>query len=256
MTRDEKVIEILKTGAEIAGGVTGAAISLYSGSPEALLFGAALNPVIKNLFLDFTNRTLSRREEIKIGAAADFAIVKIAKYLESGLKPRNDDFFDYDVNKRSNADEIFEGVLLKCKQEHEEKKIPFISNIFVNTAFSQDFSVSEANFLLSISENITYRKMCILSIFERNSFTEKIKLKNNPYHNITIPFETASILQEIYELVNMGLLNSTYSLFIANWTQLVPNKTELSNLGKRYCTFMGLEDIDEEDLKLIVNYLK
>src|SRR5690606_38389992 len=129
----EKLVNYLKLGSEIAGGAVGGAIGLVGGPAGAIIGGGAGVIVSKGL-IELTERFLSNRESIRASAAAAYSIMAINDRIEAGEEQRNDGFFD-PINGRSKAEELFEGVLIKCKNEYQEKKIKFISSIYSNTVF-------------------------------------------------------------------------------------------------------------------------
>lgn len=85
--------------------------------------GAVVGKTTKRVIIEFASRLLSSREEARIGATISYAALKIQQRLDAGDIPRSDGFFSADETGRSNADEIFEGVLLKAKNEIQEKKL-------------------------------------------------------------------------------------------------------------------------------------
>ncbi len=230
--------------------------------PPGIILGNVIGDGIEKVLNDIANRVLSKREEERVGASSILILKKINGCLKSGCKPRDDDFFSKKVNNRSSADEIFEGVLLKCKNEHEEKKIHFISNIFPNVAFSNEISVGEANHLIQEAQNLTYRKMCILSMLkdkEKNEGTDKwITLREKHYMDLKseINFKTISILQEMFELYSNGLIYCENYDSLSNYSHIWPNQMHLTKLGNRYCEIMGLKYIPQVDKITIINLLK
>jgi len=262
----EKVEALISNGSEIAGAAIGGAVGFLAGGPVAAAAGGALavgiSKGIGKLLSDIANRNLSKRERIRVGATVAFALAKIKSYLDSGRIPRDDGFFGDKGNKRSNAEEIFEGVLLKSKNEHEEKKAKILGNIFANIAFWPGFSVGEANHLLQIAGNLTYRKMCILSLIERKTQIQGIKLREDEYRGFKgqILYESISILQEIYEMYNLGMIackskSSEGHEALLGWTDVAPNRLLLTPMGKRYYKVMGLQDIPKKDIKEVARYL-
>ncbi|MFW0859201.1 MAG: hypothetical protein AAGB97_03340 [Dehalococcoidia bacterium] len=262
----EKVELLISTGSEIAGAATGAAIGFLAGGPAGAAVGGASGVIISKgtrLLSDIADRFLSKREKIRVGATAAFALAKIKSHLHAGFKVRNDGFFADKEEKRSGAEEIFEGVLLKAKNEHEEKKAKILGNIFANIAFLQGFSVGEANHLLQIAQNLTYRGMCVLSLIKRKDQIQDVKLREESYLEFKgerIFYETISTLQEAYQIYNSGLIackqkSSEGYLAMVGWTDLAPNRSLLTPMGERYYEVMGLEDIPEEDIKEVAKYL-
>ena len=88
----------------------------------------------------------------------------------------------------SPAVEIAEGMLLAARNEYEEKKLPFFGNLLANIAFDPTIDREQANLLIKIGENVTFRQMCILSVFadhDRFDFG-RISLRSSgfPYPNL------------------------------------------------------------------------
>ena len=269
---------LIEAGSNIAGAAGGAIGAFLGGAEGAALggvTGGGVTGILKTIG-DVAHRNLSKREEIRIGAAVSFAIDKIRIRLRAGETPRNDGFFqEREYDSRSDAEEILEGALLKSKNEHEEKKIQIIANIFANVAFSSDISTREANHILQVAEGMTYRKMCLLALFERKAEIKGISLGTKDTSNAFDGNEDSkpivddlSILQEIYELNNSGLVglidrdsnsgqvvaNNIYTVLF-DLNNVIPDKMHLTDLGKRYYTVMNLSEISEEDLREIATAL-
>jgi len=267
-TDKDKLKSLISAGSNITGAAAGGVMGFLIGGPLGATIGGPLGILIYKGLSDMANRVLSTREVTRVGATAQYAITKVKERLDSGDKLRDDDFFEDKRKGRTDAEEIFEGVLLKAKTEHEEKKTKILGNIFANIAFFRGFSVGEANHLLRITENLTYRKMCILSLVKRKDEIQGIKLREESYSDyweepgkkITL-FETASTVQEAYEMYGLGLIlckdraeeGSFWSL--TEWTDIAPNGLELTPMGERYYQVMGLDDIPEEDVREVARYL-
>lgn len=176
--------------------------------------------------------------------------------------PRTDNFFEEQENHRTSAEEIFEGVLLKSKNEHEEKKARIYANIFANVAFDSNISKSEANYILQLASNFTYRQICILALIGSKNQITGLKLRNDSYHTSIsqMPYETISILLEIHPMYNLGLLlakdgSSDGATYPIDWPGTVPDHLFLAGMGDRYYSVMGLQDIPEADIIEIGKYL-
>ncbi len=178
-----KAKRLIYAGGDIAGPAVGSAVGFLVGGPGGAALGGALGGLASRVVHDMANRLLSTREEIRVGAAAFYAIDGIMERLRSGCEPRQDGFFAAKEQGRPDAEEVFEGVLLKAKNEHEEKKVRILGSIFANTAFFTGFSAGEANHLLRIAENLTYRKMCILSLIKRKDEIQGINLREASYYD-------------------------------------------------------------------------
>jgi hypothetical protein len=272
----ERVKQVIDSSSNVVGTAVGNTLGfILADAPGAALggaIGASLTGVLKQVFFDVANRRLSEREEIRIGTSAYFAVTKIQARLDSGEKPREDGFFSRENQyARSDADEIFEGTLLKSKNEHQEKKIRFIANIFSNTTFHSEINSSEANHILQVAENMTYRQMCLLALFERKAEINDIRLatkdatKDDDEDSSII--KDISLLQEIFQLYNLGLVaqllvesknsdeftggyitNEKNYLLLDGYDTVSPVDIVLKDLGKRYFNVMSLSEIPYEDV--------
>ncbi len=264
MSLDDKIKSLISMGGEITGPAAGSAIGFLVGGPGGAAVGGLSGVIISRGLSDITGRLLSKREKVRVGATATYAITKVKARLDSGDELRNDGFFQDKGKGRTDAEEIFEGVLLKAKNEHEEKKARILGNIFANTAFFPGFSVGEANHLLRIADNLTYRKMCILSLIKRKDEIEGIKLRQDYYgyelDYEKMSYETISLLQEAFDIRGDGLIVCKDEfgegiIAMTEWNDICPNTLELTQMGERYYQVMGLDDISEEDVLEVAGYL-
>ena len=94
----DRIREFVEPGSEIAGNVAGAAIGLMTAGPVGALAGAACGPVITSVFkrtcLELYDRVTSKREKIRAGAAAAYALTQIDERIQQGEQLRDDGFFE------------------------------------------------------------------------------------------------------------------------------------------------------------------
>ena len=256
-----KAIELIESGSEIAGSAVGGAVGFFAGGPAGAAGAAALGSTLGKAISDFANRHLSRKQEVRVGACAAIAINSIKEMENSGLKLRDDGFFEESNDRQSDAEEIFDGVLLHSKNEHEEKKIKHLGIFYAKIAYSPGVSKSEANHLLNLSNSLTYRKMCILSILMKINSGENLGLLDRNYRGREepIPYETVSLLQEIVELHSQGLIAEIMSdkgyTINSGWSDITPNSQGLRPLGFRLATLLGVDQIPRSDIDPIVEQL-
>ncbi|MGI0016984.1 MAG: hypothetical protein ACREBU_26475, partial [Nitrososphaera sp.] len=126
-----------------------------------------------------------------------------------------------------------------------------LGSIFANVAFSPVISVGEANHLLQIATALTYRQMCILSLVERKrQGLIVIQLRKEPFRG-TLPFETLSILQQIFQMYSLGLLSPMGGGYWLSWFEIVPDALTTTGPGARCYQAMGLQDIPVQDLEAV-----
>lgn len=259
---DDKAKQLIEMGSEIAGAAVGGALGFLAGGPIGAASAGVLGVIIAKstgkLISDVANRYLSYREEIRIGATAAFALSAIQDRLTEGDKPRDDGFFTSQAGENSSAEEIFEGILLKSKNEHEEKKIRLLGNFFANLAFAPEISAAEANHLLKVAESLTYRQMCLLTLFHlKPKMEEPLRKVDYSDSDQDISLETISLLQEIMDMYNQGLLvrvagNGSGFVALLGWGDIAPDLMTLTPLGEHLAMLLGFDADNKDVFKALV----
>ena len=274
---EQKVKYIVEMGAEIAGGAVGTALGLLTANPVLAVTLGAVGAGISKTLIDTAEKYLSNREKMRAGAAAGQAITDIYDRIQTGQKLRNDNFFDNTGQSRASSEELFEGVLLSAKNEHEEKKITYISNIFSNSIFNT-ISIGEANHVLRIASNLTYRQMCILSLINTSSSLVNTNLSNkwlrdNEELISLLSIESISLRQEIMDMYSQGLIacevieenedwgsaritKEDNNLAMMGWYDVVPAGLKLTELGDLCYSSMSLKNIPTKDLSEVAKLLE
>lgn len=254
----DKLKNFLKKGSEISGGAIGGAIGLIGG-PGGAILGGGLGVLSAQLLNEVIERSLSDRQKIRIAATSTFLFDGIANRLDQGENIRDDDFFEKVVYERSKAEELFEGTLMKCANQFQEKKIKFISRIFEKTIFDKSISAETANQLLSIADSLTYRKLCVISFYGRRTidFTGEVLMKDpySWYPSLTFTTNEKLLLQDLFDLTNLDILDKGNLLAVTN-KDMMPDKLSLSEIGKSLMDIMNLVEIERADIAPIVEGLR
>jgi hypothetical protein len=236
--------ELIELGADIAGSAAGGVLGFFAAGPGGAAVGAiAATALTKflNIISDVARRHLSKREKVRTGAGLLFALEKITFYLKSGLELRNDGFFDTDTTGRSKSDEILEGVLLKCRDEAEERKVRLLGNIYANVAFRPEISIAAANWLIQKADELTYRQLCMLSIIEQKENKGVSWGSNDGDPAFELEYKA------IESFISRD--NSQYAIRLEQETGEGRTITGLSRSGKFIYDLMNLDEISDEDLK-------
>ncbi len=234
--------------ASIEGGKT----FLETGNPGSAVIAGSHNLVqsIVDTGADYAQRSLSEAETDRVTRALEYIKSGVSARIAQGLEP-NAEFFIHNDSGRKPSVEICEGVLQKCKLEYEELKLPYVSNIFVNAPFMSQYSNEEVFYRLMLSEKLTYRQLCILSLV--GSSRDKSTLKKTDYVSGRKSYDLRSLLSETFDLYNMGLVQNyihsegrAYSL--SGLLTITPHNLTLTKDGERQFEIMGLEKFSEDDL--------
>jgi hypothetical protein len=247
-----------------AGGFIGFSATGPLGAAAAGAAGVVATKALIRIYHEVEGRLLSKREKARIETIKDCAIRKFEEKSAKGMIPRRDGFFEdpainltacveIPVGKLPAAEEIYEGILLAAQREHEEKKVQFLANLLVNFAFYPIVDKSMANLLIKLGKAITYRQMCIISIFGR---TNEFELRKENYRGLEeIKFTVISLLEEIADLWKQEILTSS-APGLKGMTSINPSKMMLQGMGTLLYELMELQEIDKADIELVVLLLK
>ena len=238
------------------------------GGPVGAVAGAAAGPVtartLRGLAVEFRERVLGHREEVRVGAAIAVASVKIREKLDAGEQPRQDGFFTDEEQNRSTAKEVFEGVILAAQREAEEKKVRFYGNLLANLAFEEDIDRSQGNYLIRLGEQLSYRQLCLLSLFAQNTLVSDeqnhFNLRVGSYRGRVkagspIATDKIVLLQEVYDLYQRGILENGGSAMIDK-SDANPSVLSPEGVAVNLYNLMELWEVDPADLQPLIRLLR
>lgn len=246
---------LVQAGIAIAGNVAGVGVTLSSGDP---FLGAAAGAAIQQAGGEVAARLLGPREEARVGAAMLYAADRLKMLVEEGASIRTDGFFADDVD-RSDGSEVVEGVLLAAQRDHEEKKLRFYGNLLAAIAVTPDIDVGFANLLIRYAEVLSYRQLCLLALIKDK---DDYSLRDERVRDGDT-WPQRAVLEELDEL---GWAKREMVMPIpVEWDGSGrrplqekmgrPASSQLANYGTVLHALMGLDTIEEEDIRQLADLL-
>jgi hypothetical protein len=146
----------------------GGAIGLIGG-PIGAMGGAAtgvvLTRALRRTGLEVYDRMLVARQQVRVGATLGIAANDVDELSTSGASLRTDDFFEERDRRRSDADELMEGVLLHAADAYQELKLRHLAAIMPALAFRSDVSTTDGHWITDLASRLTWRQLVVLAIF-------------------------------------------------------------------------------------------
>lgn len=265
MTTDDRTKAILEKGVEVLGGTASTAFGLLVGGPVGGLVGAAVSPVLTGglkVVADMAHRTLSSREETRLGTAALHTLSIIRERLESGEEVRNKALFETSGTHTPPAEQLFEGVLLTCRSTFEEKKLPFIANIFANAPFL-DVSPETVHFVIQLAERVTFQELCVAALVGRKRElgfdTSLLKTDSHLTRDQLFGKAPISDLQRRQTSITraVGAIGGNYPGMLHGHDEESGFGTyKLTDLGETVFRLMGLDEVPIADLEPMMELLR
>ena len=243
-------------GPTVASAASAFITSLLPGPEGAALAGAvgtAVATTFESIGNEISSRGLAPREQARVGSVFALAAREIVQRCETGEQFRDDGFFDRDDTGRSDAEEVWESVLLKAQRDAEEKKLPYMAHLFANLAFDSDISAPMGHQMAKAAEAMTYRQFCILRL---SAIKENFDLRNQNYRGQgTFPKDVYQLLYEYYDLYSSGLINFGDGAALS-LTHVNPGAASLQGIGADLYVQMRLHRIPKNELQPIATQLQ
>ena len=223
----------------LAGMGIGSVIAGPLGAVGGALAGTAVEKTFQWIGNEIKERCLSKHENTRIGNVYECAYKKIHENLQHGKKLRTDDFYSETLDNRSSSEEILEATLLTAQKECEEKKLPYLANLYANINFDSTINREMANQLIKVASDLSYRQLVILYVigaYQTHSNLIPFR-RNKPFNNIN-GYEKISIATEIYDLYRKGIVyTDNVILGVAN---INPSQLTINGIGALIYNLMEL----------------
>ena len=245
-----KKITIANTGAGAISGAAGAVIGL-TGGPVGSIAGAIVGSFLGDIFKDVASRMLSHRERVRLDNATSYISDGIADGIEAGRVVRQDDFFEGSNNFSSDAAELLEGVLLKCKAQFQEKKVRLLANLFKNVAFNDTITSETAYQLLNLVDGFSYFQLCQIAYYGRRQEFVDFQILNDFYgaYSESLTEENHSAARDLYELSEQRIFQDVDGSSNPGEPGAVnPAHIRLATRGRQAFDLLELQQIPAEDV--------
>lgn len=256
LERQNRLRILLNEGKKIAGEATG--IPNSSAIDEFLqgsggVVGVTASMAVQRIGDEILSRQLGPREAGRVGRVVTLAASGIVQRCKGGEKVRDDGFFKEQVPGRSDAEEVWESVLLKSQREPEEKKLPYMAHLLENLAFDTSISVYMAHQITKAAELLTYRQLCLLKL---SLAKDHFNLRKDDYRGQhSFDKNLYQILYEYLDLYVRGFVNFGGEVVFGP-TDIKPGSSTVQGLGADIHSLMCLDLIPDNDLTPIVVHLK
>lgn len=253
MVDDRSVRAFLDAGADLAGGVLGAAAGAAAGDPGVAIAGTAVGVTITHAVRAVGDRLLSR--ERARAAAVLWGILEDAEERRSrGQTPREDGFFEPSDEGRPEAEELLEGVLRQAAESWEERKLPFLAHLWSTTAHDETVRAADARYFTRLAANLTYRQFVALGVFYRRNDHVRELARAASLRDEGRATVNPVVLVELDELARLGLIGVRASgsgvvrdpagLLGGNAaSQSAYGTLRLTDAGLRFAELLGLASI-------------
>jgi hypothetical protein len=200
--------DLIESSSDLIGAVAGGAIGLVGGPVGSIggaAAGVAITKTVRRVGVEVYDRLLVPRQQERVGTVLAVALDDAQTRANEGEKVRDDGFFDSAEGQRSDAEELFEGVLLQAANAYEERKLRHLGAILPSLAVRPDVSPADGHWLARLADRLTWRQLVVLSIFAEPP-EERVRQRDIAREEGHAAGPTGGLRQEVEELATFGLL--------------------------------------------------
>ena len=225
---------VFKQGSQIIAATTTPLLHTLIPDPTGIIpnsIGVVMTTVGETI-ADTLDKNMSQQEVIRTNKAYIYFVDKLERNLNQGLQIRNDDFFRSPVGYRKPAEELFEGMLIKARNQYEEAKVEFFSNLYANGCVDPDLSPQMISLFILILDRLSFNHLDLLNRFGILG-QESLWQSNDVY---TLQKENPLLPTCIEELKNLNLITPTF------WGD---SPLVITDLGRKFIKSIEFKDIFE-----------
>lgn len=241
----DPALVFIEGGADLAGGAVSSALGFMAAGPGGAVAAGVVGVALQRTLRYAASRYMSQRERIRSGAVSAHAIARISQRIGWGHQPR-EDFFSENLDCRSDGEEILEGVLIKARDEFEERKLKYLAFFYANLVFDSSVSAMTAHRLLKTIGLLSYRQLIFLALVHKEKMVDVSGLRSHSHHK--------SAELEALKIEEMDLLSGYIGLHGLIWNYR-DYEDRLSNLGRVLARLAELDCIPAKDLEVVSTLL-
>lgn len=251
----DKIATVVNQGVDIIGVSAGTLIGGYlaniEGATVGAIAGATVANAIKNVSSEILNRTMSKRQSVRLGAVINYAVEQINENI-ANAKPFASEIVDASCFHRNSSEEVLENVLISAKNTYEEKKIKHIGKLYGNLLFHDKTDLQQANFMIRLIDRLSYRQLCLIRVLQ---IIDELNFENTVHHKIDSKSTVyrSDLVCEFRDLMNNGLIKfpAVWSDIENSSSPLKIDSVTLTKLGQEFHELSNLDEIDKNDINSI-----
>ena len=234
---------------------TSGASTLLQGSLALVAagFGGPLAGLAVSAVVSALGGAMSSKGDERVALVDARAAKEIQQRMTTGERPRDDEFFAEPENGRNAAVETVESLLLACRDEASERKLPYMSNLLCEIVFDDSISLDMAHQAISTVDQLTYRQFCILRLANTE---DTDSLRSDDYRGQgEFSAEMYTLLQECADLYRTGLINFGTEVVFGP-SDVKPAAMQTQGVGSLLHRLMRLNEIPTQDIEGVASLLQ
>lgn len=255
MDESEKSLseEIINGASNMFGAFTSASIAAID--PAMAGTAGMAGVVVEETVRSILTRSLGYRDRKRVGAVLDQTQIRIQYHQSQGQSIRQDGFWEARGNIPPVGQEVFEAVLLAAQKEPQEKKIPYMGNLFAYIACRSEISDVSAHWLVKTAESLSWTQFELLALISR---IDEVDASGITVGEGALTWDSVALHRELVDL-GFGEKRLMIGKPVAKGYELPSEELDaqvFTESGRLLVIALGLEDIKGSRLDELVERLR
>ena len=152
-------------------------------------------------------------------------------------------------------EELFEGIIISAKNEHEDNKLKYYGYLLGNIIFKENLDRDEFNRLIKISRNLSYCQIKLINMYVISQMIQVPILKREDYTKTGVgSYKLLGILQDTLDMIQKSILNGSGNL-VLDVVQINPSKIKVQGMGTLLYNLMSLNKMPYDEMEDLLDML-
>ncbi len=214
-----------------------------------------IRKVYEDIIEEINENIYSVKENKKILSTLYFSLNAVKENLEKNMVIQENYLKAINDENKLLIEELFEGIIISAKNEHEDNKLKYYGYLLGNIIFKENLDRDEFNRLIKISRNLSYCQIKLINMYVISQMIQVPILKREDYTKTGVgSYKLLGILQDTLDMIQKSILNGSGNL-VLDVVQINPSKIKVQGMGTLLYNLMSLNKMPYDEMEDLLDML-
>lgn len=214
-----------------------------------------IRKVYEDIIEEINENIYSVKENKKILSTLYFSLNAVKENLEKNMVIQENYLKAINDENKLLIEELFEGIIISAKNEHEDNKLKYYGYLLGNIIFKENLDRDEFNRLIKISRDLSYCQIKLINMYVISQMIQVPILKREDYTKTGVgSYKLLGILQDTLDMIQKSILNGSGNL-VLDVVQINPSKIKVQGMGTLLYNLMSLNKMPYDEMEDLLDML-
>lgn len=214
-----------------------------------------IRKVYEDIIEEINENIYSVKENKKILSTLYFSLNAVKENLEKNMVIQENYLKAINDENKLLIEELFEGIIISAKNEHEDNKLKYYGYLLGNIIFKENLDRDEFNRLIKISSDLSYCQIKLINMYVISQMIQVPILKREDYTKTGVgSYKLLGILQDTLDMIQKSILNGSGNL-VLDVVQINPSKIKVQGMGTLLYNLMSLNKMPYDEMEDLLDML-